>query len=745
MTRVATVRFTLSSFRFFYRGAVTMFLNPVFRMCCFLFILISALHPAVELCVAVEDPAVTECPVGPSGVCDRHHTLSFQPQLSSYSNAGSPSTSDYQLYPSHETLLQNGGANLSPIHNRSLTEFPFSELPYTTRTFVVGESDDATLRTRDAENAEYGDSTYANPSGESTSRLSYAARVGLTDTAVLEMDNDSPGATYFAEQYKTIERRSPLHYAELPRVASPFNEIPTILPSEIEYDHSRSYGWHRPPVTHGDLEDGLHATPYASVFAEDSVSTRNRVASISGSIASAATTPSPFLNQCPWDDEDCDWPLSLRDPQYSASNARDATCRWDASTCGYEPDNWKIGLRNIRTPDSSLMHSEPVWRRKGEDPTTRDRTFRNHKPYATGQTGSPEEDLQHGQEGAESSADDTKLEEDDKPTTHYTTFWHSDTPLNRQNERRAQDILPEESSGVIPEAFLRAVSMDTDDDIVDGQSSDTLPLSVHYDFYDADEIEPVATSMLGNGGKPLPAKGVFVYCYPFNEEQIVEKCAGAKDMNGVGVYIPMMMEVQIKHDKTWYARIRQLKQTSGLGVIGIAYENPNWKLITEILLENPRTFAGVLIEWIGDLACISKMHVPTVQQLEAIKEATEYGIIRYFVREQNFSICETTMPEFVRPTRYIPLSKIKNVTEEYGEALTQPKGFEFPPYIQPVFGCMGGQEGLCYKAFRQNGEKACSSHQRYIFNPYEYAGGRMLHMFNESCRGLPLLDLYGTL
>lgn len=131
----------------------------------------------------------------------------------------------------------------------------------------------------------------------------------------------------------------------------------------------------------------------------------------------------------------------------------------------------------------------------------------------------------------------------------------------------------------------------------------------------------------------------------------------------------------------------------------------------QILSENGGLFDGIFLEWIGNEACVSSVPSPTVEQLQAIKETTRYGIIRYFVREQNFAVCDDTTPEFILRSEYIPLRKIQNITESYASLIKAVDGFNFPPYIQPVFGCMGGQEGLCYKAFKQHRETACSSHQ----------------------------------
>lgn len=256
--------------------------------------------------------------------------------------------------------------------------------------------------------------------------------------------------------------------------------------------------------------------------------------------------------------------------------------------------------------------------------------------------------------------------------------------------------------------------------------------------------ESVTTYVLGNGAKPFPGKNIYVHCYPFNEKQIVEKCSAAKDLYAAGVYIPMMMEIQVKHERSWYAEIRRLKRITNLSVIGISYENPKWDLITDILLSNPQLFDGVLIEWAGVNACISNMDPPTVEQLEIVKEKTRYGILRYFVNEQNFLLCGSIPIDFVATHEYVSLKDIADIRNSLESSLKKTTGFSFPSYIQPVFGCMGGHEGFCFKAFRNTPKLACSPWQRYIFNPYEYVGGRMLHMLNESCHGLPEFDLYGV-
>jgi hypothetical protein len=101
-----------------------------------------------------------------------------------------------------------------------------------------------------------------------------------------------------------------------------------------------------------------------------------------------------------------------------------------------------------------------------------------------------------------------------------------------------------------------------------------------YDFYSNDE--PVTTHVVGTGATPFPGEDTFVYCYPFNEKQIVEKCSMAKDFHAVGVYVPMMMEVQMKHEMSWYSELRRLKRLTNLKVVGIAYEMPNWDLIVNV-------------------------------------------------------------------------------------------------------------------------------------------------------------------
>lgn len=98
-------------------------------------------------------------------------------------------------------------------------------------------------------------------------------------------------------------------------------------------------------------------------------------------------------------------------------------------------------------------------------------------------------------------------------------------------------------------------------------------------------IGAVAFPELGDGGTLHPADNIFAYCYPFTYDEIVTKCGEAKaTVNATGVYIPMMMEIQMKHDPIWYSKLKELKARSKLDIVGIAYEKPNWDMITDVCL-----------------------------------------------------------------------------------------------------------------------------------------------------------------
>lgn len=146
----------------------------------------------------------------------------------------------------------------------------------------------------------------------------------------------------------------------------------------------------------------------------------------------------------------------------------------------------------------------------------------------------------------------------------------------------------------------------------------------------------------------------------------------------------------------------------------------------QILMEHKGLFAGVMLEWVGPKSCIKDIPYPTVNHLQLIEMATTKQIIRYFVREQELASCNTTDHIFLGPKSGVP------------------RTLPFYDSIQPVFSCFAGQEGLCYNAIHRFPDKACQTFQRYSFNPYEQAGGRMMHLFNETCHGLPPHDLYGA-
>lgn len=52
-----------------------------------------------------------------------------------------------------------------------------------------------------------------------------------------------------------------------------------------------------------------------------------------------------------------------------------------------------------------------------------------------------------------------------------------------------------------------------------------------------------------------------------------------------GVYIPMMLEIQMRHEPQWYMKLKELKSKSKLDIVGVAYDRPNWDLITSVRIQ----------------------------------------------------------------------------------------------------------------------------------------------------------------
>lgn len=145
-------------------------------------------------------------------------------------------------------------------------------------------------------------------------------------------------------------------------------------------------------------------------------------------------------------------------------------------------------------------------------------------------------------------------------------------------------------------------------------------------------------------------------------------------------------------------------------------------------------FDGVLIEWVGNNACIWNIHQPTRGQVDTILEMA--GPLYYFFRNQE---CEDDLTlnspygaAFVNPNEDVDVSDIQVIRGQ------------FPRFITPVFPCFQGQEGPCYNAFRYYTQDACSSKQKFAFSPYEPLGGLMMHFANETCHGMPEHDLYSV-
>eukprot|EP01053_Blabericola_migrator_P000331 Blabericola_migrator_1__330@NODE_1084_length_5492_cov_106_716682_g643_i1_p1_GENE_NODE_1084_length_5492_cov_106_716682_g643_i1NODE_1084_length_5492_cov_106_716682_g643_i1_p1_ORF_typecomplete_len595_score61_41_NODE_1084_length_5492_cov_106_716682_g643_i129864770 len=197
-----------------------------------------------------------------------------------------------------------------------------------------------------------------------------------------------------------------------------------------------------------------------------------------------------------------------------------------------------------------------------------------------------------------------------------------------------------------------------------------------------------------------------IYCYPFTPEEITGKCLGGMEMLGAtGLYLPMMTEIGTEKSAEYYDAIRTLrkmrrKDGKKYNVFGVAYDNPNWALITQVVLKYD-LWDGVMIEWVGTNACIWNIHQPTRGQIDTILENA--GPIYYFFRQQSCDLSlRLTSPfgaAFVNPNEEVDVSDI-NVIEG-----------QFPKFLTPVFPCFQGEEGPCYNAFRYYTEDACSDKQ----------------------------------
>lgn len=244
-----------------------------------------------------------------------------------------------------------------------------------------------------------------------------------------------------------------------------------------------------------------------------------------------------------------------------------------------------------------LTPKKPIWRRKGEELAASSSSLSHMQlpsfRYPNVLTRAPVEGDRITQDSSVSvipqSLNDAMSQIEDTLTSASGHLGGVIQSTDAQH-RKTQDVKYEEGTGVIPEALIETASANDNEDEKLSETNAVKPLTTDLgtaalltDIYGPDEpLDPFATTVLGVGGKPFPAKGMYAYCYPFNEDQIVEKCSQAKDMDAVGVYVPLMMEVQIKHDPSWYAQIRRLKKASKLKIIGIAYEKPRWDLITEV-------------------------------------------------------------------------------------------------------------------------------------------------------------------
>eukprot|EP01054_Gregarina_sp_Poly1_P004408 Gregarina_sp_Poly_1__4407@NODE_237_length_10947_cov_116_066912_g209_i0_p1_GENE_NODE_237_length_10947_cov_116_066912_g209_i0NODE_237_length_10947_cov_116_066912_g209_i0_p1_ORF_typecomplete_len747_score83_36_NODE_237_length_10947_cov_116_066912_g209_i038376077 len=249
-------------------------------------------------------------------------------------------------------------------------------------------------------------------------------------------------------------------------------------------------------------------------------------------------------------------------------------------------------------------------------------------------------------------------------------------------------------------------------------------------------------------------KEVTIYCYPFTPQEIVQKCLGAMETLGAtGVYLPMMTEAGTEKPRDYYASVQTLqrmrrKDGKKYKIYGVAYDNPQWSLITQIVL-NHKLWDGIMLEWVGGNACIWNINRPTRGQVDTI--LAHAGPLYYFFRQQ---MCDQTLilnspygAAFVNPNEEVDVSDINIVQGE------------FPKFLIPVFPCFQGEEGPCYNAFRYYTEDACSDKQvsrirrtlqdtrnlqKFAFSPYEGLGGLMMHLANETCRGMPEHDLYSV-
>jgi len=244
---------------------------------------------------------------------------------------------------------------------------------------------------------------------------------------------------------------------------------------------------------------------------------------------------------------------------------------------------------------------------------------------------------------------------------------------------------------------------------------------------DQDYSSPVE-AVMGVDRRAVWPDGVFAYCYPFEKEEILERCAFAgTNLSAVGVYVPMLMETGSEHPAEWYEEIKKMKQQTNLTVIGVAYDIPRWERIEEVWDKYPDLYDGIMLEWIASGSCITEVETPPQASLE--KFTRKFSKIRYFFRQQDPEVCQSRDYDFVGKTG--------------GN-----DAFPFHDFILPIFACMDGYEGECYKAFSQAKYRKihCDSEsQRYAFNPYEDAGSRMYNLLNDTCNGLPAHDLYGSL
>ena len=79
-------------------------------------------------------------------------------------------------------------------------------------------------------------------------------------------------------------------------------------------------------------------------------------------------------------------------------------------------------------------------------------------------------------------------------------------------------------------------------------------------------------------------KEITVYCYPFGTEEVLSKCSNAiPEFDATGLYLPLMAEIGSEREKAYYEQVRRLKlDRPQVKVYGVAYDNPNWTLITQV-------------------------------------------------------------------------------------------------------------------------------------------------------------------